>query len=359
MKKIITILSAGALLALGSCKDDFEVAAPYKPITVAYGVLNMADTAHYFRIEKAFLDESKSAIVMAQNPDSSRLINTDVFLRKCTDNGTILQNYVLTEVDLNKEGYPKQQGGSQGFYTTPSYAYKLKLAFGDTLSAYFKYRLVINNKNTGEKDSSEYVTIVNAASEKNPSNFYIPNFANSNYVIDFSATVFDAKFKLNGYRPRNGRMMEGMMRFHIVEKNAGTGARKDLYADYTYATDELTNPTFELTTLNSSFYAFLNNAFGAPPANTIRTIDSCDMYVYAGSQELYDYKLVTQAQVGGLLGDQIQPIFTNMKGNNVLGLIGSRASRFYKNVALSNSTIDSIKANPITKSLNISGRSED
>ncbi|MBS1689466.1 MAG: hypothetical protein JSS96_12130, partial [Bacteroidetes bacterium] len=71
MKKISIKTLAIGLLICSSCSEKFKVAAPYKSITVAYGLMDMSDTAHYVRIQKAFLDENKSAITMAQNPDSN------------------------------------------------------------------------------------------------------------------------------------------------------------------------------------------------------------------------------------------------------------------------------------------------
>ena len=43
--------------------------APYKEITVVYGLLNTADTVQWIRINKAFLGMG-NALVMAQQPDS-------------------------------------------------------------------------------------------------------------------------------------------------------------------------------------------------------------------------------------------------------------------------------------------------
>jgi hypothetical protein len=42
-------------LAFTSCETDFELNAEWKDITIVYGILNQNDTAHYIRIQKAFL----------------------------------------------------------------------------------------------------------------------------------------------------------------------------------------------------------------------------------------------------------------------------------------------------------------
>ena len=41
---------------VSSCSKDFKIDAPYKDITIVYGLLNISDTAHYVIIHKAFLD---------------------------------------------------------------------------------------------------------------------------------------------------------------------------------------------------------------------------------------------------------------------------------------------------------------
>ncbi len=44
------------MLALGSnsCSNDVKILAPYKDITVVYGLMDQSDSVHYFRINKAF-----------------------------------------------------------------------------------------------------------------------------------------------------------------------------------------------------------------------------------------------------------------------------------------------------------------
>ncbi|HND88774.1 MAG TPA: hypothetical protein PK971_10630, partial [Saprospiraceae bacterium] len=69
MKKLLFVMPLAALLWAG-CKNDFEVAAPWKEVPVVYAILSPDDTAHYVRVEKAFLDPQKGATEIAQIPDS-------------------------------------------------------------------------------------------------------------------------------------------------------------------------------------------------------------------------------------------------------------------------------------------------
>jgi hypothetical protein len=263
---------------------------------------------------------------------------------------------------MEDEGYPKDAPTSIGFFTMPSYAYKLKFPNpADSLSSFKKYKFIILNNETGELDSSDIVNVVNTnKSPTNPSDFQIIDFENNSYQINFAKTEFKAAYTLFVRAPRNAKLMEGIMRFHFVEKNILTGEKKRLTADYYYDQQVRVNPEiFNLTTLNSSIYSFLYSSFGPAPANTQRFVDSCDLIVYAGNYELYNYLQISAVQNSSLLGDQIKPYYTNIRGNNAYGLICSRAVRIYKNVGINSNTIDSMKLNKITIPLNIQGRSDD
>jgi hypothetical protein len=49
-------------------------------------------------------------------------------------------------------------------------------------------------------------------------------------------------------------------------------------------------------------------------------------------------------------------MYSNMDGSDAYGIIASRALAFYRNAAIDEITLDSIKLNPITRPLNIVGR---
>ncbi|MEX1132495.1 MAG: hypothetical protein WEC15_04650 [Flavobacteriales bacterium] len=75
MNRILLLLTAAAGFA--GCSTDLEINAPYKENTVVYGLLNMRDTIHYVKINKAFLGEG-NAFTFAQIPDSNEYSNEDI-----------------------------------------------------------------------------------------------------------------------------------------------------------------------------------------------------------------------------------------------------------------------------------------
>jgi hypothetical protein len=131
----ITVLA----ILLSSCSNDFDLTAPWKDIPVVYAIISPADTAHYIRIEKAFLDPERSALEIAKIADSLYYPeNTiSVFLQK---KGTTTL-YPLTRVDGVKEGIVRDSGI---FAQSPNWLYKIKPAqLGGGLQAGATYVLII------------------------------------------------------------------------------------------------------------------------------------------------------------------------------------------------------------------------
>ncbi|MCB0699105.1 MAG: hypothetical protein H6551_11690 [Chitinophagales bacterium] len=366
MKNLIvaSLLAVLAVTGFSSCSEDFTVTAPYRQVTVVYGILDQKDSSHYIRIQKAFLDENKSAIDMAKDADSSFYKNLDVTILEYNNARTqVLKTASLYRVDLNKEGYQKDHAETeQQFFSDVNYAYKFKNT-DMQLNPQNWYQLLIKNKDIGRTDSSEFIGIVNSDSLKENHGFYVSQFTLSEYKLSFSRTTPSSTYKLNVLLPRNSRMLEGIIRFHYVDKNALTGQQTDKYVDYSFdskiaSTPEQVGFNFELSALNSSIYAFLNASIGTPGNNIERYMDSCTMIVYAASPEILFFNQINLGQSGGITGDNIQPTYTNFKSKDVIGVIGSRAKRTYYNAAIDDVTLDSLMANPTTLPLNIRGRSD-
>ncbi|HTN45916.1 MAG TPA: hypothetical protein VL098_06170 [Flavipsychrobacter sp.] len=342
MKKFF--LAAVALfstLGFYSCSDDFEVGAPYKNVTFVYGLLNVNDTAHYIRIQKAFFDENRNALTLAQIADSSFYSDLQVVIREI--GGGNVKNIPLTRVNLIDEGIIKDSGS---FFTSPHYAYKFK----DGLNTSYSYRLVISNPSLTLNDSSE-ISIVDTA------NFNVPPAEQNNYFLNFSDTkpVNPVKSYFLCLTPKNAAMIEGKIRFYWMDKNTVTKQETDRNAEYIFSTGVTTIGSTSIFCTNLSVYYFLQNAIGKAPQNVERYMDSCDLTISVGGADLLKYFNVANSADGGLTADLISPLYTNIAGENVYGIFSSRTSIVYRNVPLSLPTIDSFRVNPITAGLNIKG----
>lgn len=345
MKKILALAFVFlSIIGLYSCSDDFNVAAPYKNITLVYGLLNTEDTAHYIIVKKAFMDEHQNAVDMAKVADSNYYPNLDVYVRVMSGS-TITKTITLSKVDLVNEGYTKDTGT---FYTSPNYAYK----FTDKLDPAYKYRLVVHNPDADFTDSSEVEVL-------DGSKLYSTDFQSTSYQLNFQR--MNNKLTILFFAPSNVAFVEAKLTFRWVDKDVTTGTQTDHSADFTaftYPEFPLSQSTFTVKTLNTNLYYFLNSAMGEAPANIERYIDSCDFTIAAAPLDLYNYMVVLDMQSTGLTADQIKPIYTNIIGKDVYGIFSSRVQVTYENYQINPATLDSLIVNPITVNLNIKGRSD-
>ena len=356
MKRIIPSLAliAGASSIL-SCNDKLNIAAPYKNITVVYGLLDIADTAHYIRIEKAFMDENQSAINMAKIADSSFYSSLSVVLKEFVHaEDSIPRNIItLNRVDLSNEGYTKDTGT---FFNTPNYAYKFKYA----LNPSYQYRIVIKNTATGEVDSA----ISPVISDAGPITYFgVTEWQRSTETISFAKVLReDGKPDEINYGiniPANVGAAELAIRFNWTDSNILTGAATHKYADFSnfssltsIVPSSTSSKSYSYSAQNKDVYQFLRDALGTPSANQYRYFDSCDMYLYVAGTEYQRYHDLN-ANKGGLTADEIRPIYTNLRGLNVMGLFSTRAKTKRLQMPLGESTQDSLLTNTLTRDLNI------
>lgn len=335
-----------AMTGMYGCSEDFKVAAPYKDVTLVYGLLNMDDTAHYIRIQKAFLDDQKDVFSMASVADSSFFQNLNVTMRELAG-GVVMNNIPLHRVNLVNEGYVKDSGT---FFRTPNYAYKFKHALDPNM----RYRLVIQHAE-GNVDSAE-IDIISSKDMK----LVIPD--TNNFFLKFDKTIpvsnpsFSYTILFNV--PATARYMEVVVRFHWEEKNMQTGEEKRHSSDFLITAQAVENPgaTYQRATKsNISFYSFLREAMNTAPAHIERYMDSSDIIIYAGGEDFLNYINTVQVQSNGLTADQLKPNYTNIHGKDVYGIFTSRGVYIQKRVPFDQATLDSLKVNEITKDINIKG----
>ncbi len=368
MKKLIgPFIITIAVFILTGCSEKFKITAPYKNITVIYGMLDMADTAHYVRIQKAFLDETKSALTMSKNPDSSFYAGLNVKIKRIkVSDSTITDTIHLNRVDLNFEGYPKQQGV---FFDAPNYAYKFKNA----LDHDYIYCIIVTNLQSGQKDSADAPIIDDNPAHTDPV-ASVPYF--SSYVftdtgkIDFSSTLANRSYEFiaDFIPPANfsfedqispAVLAQCIIRFNYADSNYSTHTYTTKSFDYNIGYKQMIFPLgfgeIDYSIPNSEFYNAISSGLGVAPPYVIRLLDKCDIFVYLGTQDFFNYQQNSLVQGVGLTGSEIEPVYTNIKGGDALGLFTSRGMRQGK-LKISDNTIDSLILNPITSQANIKGR---
>lgn len=364
MKKLVLPLIAASTLFATSCSEKFEVAAPYKDITVVYGFLDMADTAHYIRIQKAFLDENKSAVNMAKEADSNFYSNINVRIERysSTGNNIMIDSLHLDKVDLTQEGYPKQAGI---FFNAPNYAYKFKAV----LNPAYIYRLKIVNLTTGNIDSADAPVINNQLPATSSGPGFKLDPVDNNDVNTVGMSFFSVLpyryYTLNAtYVPISNYSFKGetnpakvaqaVIRFNWSDSDFVNKTTTPRYYDYDAGYVSLANSNIEYKIENKSLYNAISTGMGKAPDNVIRLLNRCDVTMYLSTSDYNNYRLAMLSQGTGLTASEIAPVYTNIKGKNVLGLFTSKAMRTGK-ITITSKTVDSLIGSPTLSHVKIKG----
>ena len=304
MKKASFLL---VLLAfLNGCSTDFETIAPWKETMVVYGLLNPNDSIQYIRISKAYLGEG-NALIMAQQGDSVYYGDVlDVMLERYKNN-SLQESHMLVRNDT----VPKDVNGIfiAPYQEVYAYPYAMPLATTNDGSI---YKLTITNRSTGN---------VVTASTKIIENFNI-SAPNSTSLYKFN--LLSQTWKLTS--SKLGRVYGITQKINYVEINTATQDTVTKSIDW-YLGDKLSIPDIESEirfpfTANDMYRLLGGNI--AVDANKTRHLaaNPIDVYISAGTEELYTYMQVTEQNTGIV---QDKPLYTNIV--NGIGLFTCRNTR--------------------------------
>ncbi len=337
MNKLLLLLPFGLLLS--GCSNDFEVTAPWKEIPVVYGILSPQDSAHYIRIEKAFLDPDKSALEIAQIVDSLYYPeNTIAVFLERTDNQTRTQ---LHRVDGALEGYPREPGVFAG---TPNWLYKTDIGY--PIDAGKTYRLVIERKD-GRADITAETTI--------PKDFVVvkPNLSGAVPTILFDKNVPGTPIQVS--TDVNGYFFNITFRVRFFEKNLnGTVASSHelVWQAATNVERGAVSNNGIYTMLESiprnNFYNFLADNLQRVPPNRFREFKNCDLIIDGGGVEIKEY-LDTYNANSGLTGAEVFPNYTNISEG--YGIFTAKYRTVVEGLKIDSKTVDSMNVSTITDTL--------
>jgi len=332
MKKVI-FPALLAVLIFGACSTDFELEAPWKDIPVVYGFLNLQDTAHYIRVEKAFLEPGGNANSIAQIIDSLYYDPAQITVqlqKKSTG-----QRFTLQRVDGNAEGYPRQSGP---FVQAPNYLYKIK-ASAINLIAEQEIRLLIERGN-GLPQVTADATVLGPMTPR-------PTSPADPLNLDYTRTLvflWDV--------PASGAIFDLRMYIHYREEDAsGVIAPKTL--EWTLKRDiektqaDATNLRFDQLK-GEDFYRFLGSSL-PNIGNRRRYFDSVDIVYTAGGIALRELIRVEQANTG-ITSSQSIPVYTNLSEGR--GVFSSRTQSKRTGITLNGPSLDSLRFGIYTRLLN-------
>lgn len=339
MKKLLILAIMGLFVA--ACSNDFEVTAPWKEIPVVYAILSPQDTAHYIRIEKAFIDPDRSALEIAQIADSLYYPENaiTVFLER-VDNHERLQ---LHRVDGNLEGYPRESGV---FATQPNWLYKVKPSPALALVPGKSYKLVIQRAD-GKPDITAETVL--------PTNFNLtkPNFSASVPVIAFTSTTPGTPIQwttdANAYffnlsivvryaeRNLNGTLASTHELLWEVASNLERGES---------AGSNLFNVSTEIP--KASFFNFLAKHMQKPAPGLYREFLKFDIIVDGGGKEIKDY-IDTYKANSNITGAETFPNYTNISEG--YGIFTAKSRNVFPNLKVDTRTVDSMNVSTIADTL--------
>lgn len=318
MKKyVLAAMAAVALLA--GCKNDFDVMADYQDITVVYGLLNQNDTAHYIKINKAYLGEG-NAFLMADVADSVNYQAADISARlEEYNNSTLTNTFPLTRT-VNE--IAKDTGL---FASDANILYKTTA----TLNPQRTYKLVIDNNKTG-KTISAITPMIDNLNVSNPQNNQQVNIIGNNFP-------FTVKFK----SAKNALVYSLNIRFYYNEVNTVTSEVVTKSIDWPFTNVKSSNANGGEDILISlpadGFYQLLGANLGAPGANIERRTNRLEFIFYAGGEDLSTY-LDVNGPSNTL--QQEKPEYTNIVGG--LGIFSCRYSTSRTNITLAPQALDSL-----------------
>ncbi len=334
MKKLMLIIGLiGTILLSNSCSNDFDLVDNWRDIPVVYALISKQDTAHYFRIEKAFVDPSTSAFEIAQRPDSLYYDNIKVELERAATN----ERFQLNRVDGTLEGYPRAAGD---LASSPNYLYKLR---GDAIEFEDdeEYNLIITRGDTDAVLTTATTQIVGdyekvTSQPANPINWREGGAVNISWRSDENSAVFyDLRLILhyleqdpNDFSQFIPKQLEWVLEKGI-ERSPNT-------------------PRTNLTINGTEFYKFLQAEID-DSQNLTRSFQTIDIVVDAGGEDLFNYINIGQANTG-ITSAQAIPNYTNL--SNGLGVFSSRNRLILEDYNINTETRDSLRDGRFTKHLN-------
>lgn len=326
-----------AAALLHQCKP-VDLTADYKDITVSYGLLNMKDNIHYFKIYRGYLTDG-NAYEAAQEWDNLYypVDSIEVRLEEYRD-GQFLRRAVLDTTTA----VPKEEGD---FHHPRQLLYYSDWA----LDVDNVYRLVVHRKNTGEEVYAETV-MVGDFSIRNPMVSWGLNSTN-HYPIKFSMA-------------ENAAMYDLYLTFYYIEVDNKTGEvahkqiSRKINGDYIRATSsqEITYTGF----IPNTFFTTIVQGIETNPRVT-RYIDSVGgkpyyclrLTAWAANDTYLKYREVSTPG-GSIIQNRME--YTNFvsKDESAYGFVASR-NYAYRDLTMENTTShseDTLVKSPRTRRLN-------
>lgn len=345
MKKLLLFAPVLGLL-WSACSNDFEIAAPRKDIPVVYSIMSVSDTAQYVRVERAFIDPTASAYVVALEADSLYYPENAiaVYLERVS-NG---QRYPLTRVDGNLDGHIRESGT---FATSPNWLYKVKTSqITGGLVKGQAYRLVIERADGNPNVTAETTvpdSLLLFRPEPSTTTPRRINLSGNNPVSvewrsSVSAYIFDVYMNIR-YREA---ALDGSS---SVNKSIRWRAAKNVVRENTLIGGGFYRG--KTTVSVSDFYNVLLQ--NIEPSTTLqRYFTGIDIQIEGAGPEIANFQ-ESAAVNAGLTGAEVNTSYTNFSEG--YGIFTIKKNWTITNFQMPIEAVDSLNVNPVRRMLNFKG----
>ncbi len=321
-------------LFFASCSTEVDLEAEWEDIPVVYAFLSAADSVHYVRVQKVFLEPDGNAIEIAGITDSI-YYGDDVSVEiEHLGTGEV---FPLQRINGTEAGLPKDEGV---FANEPNVLYRLDAEAID-LQGGDRVRLRINRSEV-EEPATATTTIVG---QIDTTSFPSPSIRISRWDYNQvqaitwrpspEAEIFDVRVIIR-YRESTPEDISDFQERQLV---------------WPIADDLLRDPSASRQSVEvrgESFYGFLASQI-EPSQGEIRLLDGLDIIVTAGGQEVRDLVDISNANIG-ITSAQNIPVYTNVEGG--LGIFSSRSQLIRRDIRITQEAQDSLVDGIFTKELN-------
>lgn len=293
MKKVLFGFLLLATLFSG-CKNDLDIVAPGEEVMVVYGLLNIADSVHYIKVNKGFASEETAPIELAKDTDNLFFDSLQVTL-------TNLSTGVSRVCE--KSAMQKDPGI---FNSQVNYIYKTQW----NLTAGHTYELKVYNPITGKTAKSAVVLIGNP-------DINVPGIPTVNQYVIKPGTQFLVSF--DGHSQSYVYDMRINLVYEEISNPGGIVTRDTVVWHYTSGKFN-DQKRINLRNDGQLFYDFLASTLEVKGPNITRRGLYLDFEYWTGDKELSTYMDVYGTSSIGVV--QKKSDYTNIQGGH--GLFAGR-----------------------------------
>lgn len=347
MKKIaLQFLAIGTIVFSISCSTEIDVTAPWRDVTVVYGLLDNTVDTQYIRVNRAFLGD-EDASVMAQFPDSFNYKNISVIVEEYDKNDILKRTISCQKVNHIKmePGYFSNENNI--LYSFPSTEGSL------TMQSDNYYKLIITNNDIGKTVTAE-TPLVN--------NIKVTKPYTTNSLISYANNLGETLTQLTEITTgKNAKVYEVEYFFNYKEiytNNDTIDRRISIPVGVKRSPSAAGSEKLEFQYEGENFYQQVANKVVPDPNVVKRLVGSMDLNVYVGGEELSTYMEVSNPSTSIV---QDRPSYTNLVSTNAsgeidtkgaVGIFSCRATFSFNGYKLTDDSITRLRNGEKTSTLN-------